>query len=82
MEDQYNKMIGSDNNKAKLQPVLPNLVTSTDEVTVFATLSVIRGKENFYLVAKPSQVKNEASHSGCRNNYKRSLTGDAHCRGL
>ena len=82
VEDQYNKMIGNDDNKAKLQPILPNLVTSTNEVTVFATSSIINGKESFYLVAKPTQVKNEASHSGSRNHYKRSMTGDAHCRGL
>ena len=82
VEDAYNKMIGSLKSKAKLLPILPNLITSTDEVTVFATASTVHGKESYYLVSKPDYVKNEAVDSRCRNHYKKTPTGDAHCRGV
>lgn len=82
VEDAYNNMLGSSSNKSKLCPILPNLVTSTDEVTVFATSSKDHDKESFYLVSKPTAVKNEASDSGSRNNYTQTPTGDSHCRGL
>ena len=64
-----------------LIPVLPNLITSTDEVTVFATPSVVHEKDSYYLVAKPTELKNEMSDSASRNHYKRKQTGDAHCHG-
>ena len=54
---EYNKMFGNSETRVKLQPVLPNLVTSTDEVTIFATSSVLHGKESFYLVSKPDYIK-------------------------
>ena len=82
VEREYNNMIGSSQNQVKLQPILPNLVTSTDEVTVFATTSKVYGKEPFYIVSRPIKVKNEASDSSSRNNYTRTPTGDSHCRGV
>ena len=36
-EYQYNKMINNTDKPIKLIPVLPNLISSTDEVTIFAT---------------------------------------------
>lgn len=57
VEDSYNKMLGSTREKIELLPALPNLVTSTDEVTIFATSSTINKKETLYLVAKPEEIK-------------------------
>ena len=42
-------MIGNENNYETLLPVLPNLVTTTDEVTIFATDGMINNKERFFL---------------------------------
>ena len=63
-------------------PVLPNLITSTDETTVFATPSKIFDKERVYLVARPTAVKNERIDSGKCNHYSTDDSGDAHCRGV
>ena len=82
VEETYNDMIGQPHKKVKMIPVLPNLVTSTDEVTLFATPNIVHGKESFYVTAKPSYVKNEYSDSGSRNHYKKDITGDSHCRGV
>ena len=82
VEKEYNKMIGNEQSDLKLYPILPNLITSTNKVTVFATSSIIHGKESYYLVLKPDYVKNEAVDSSTRNNYKKCPTGDAHCRGV
>ena len=82
-ENCYNKMIGHDDNtKVKLFPVLPNLVTSTDEVTIFATCGIVNNKETFFIATKPEVLKNEVCHSGARNHYKKKMTGDTHCRGV
>ena len=48
----YNKMIGNNGtSKINLYPVLPNLITSSDEVTVFATSSIINGQDKLYIVS-------------------------------
>ena len=46
----FNKMIGNNSNIESLVPVLPNLVTTTDEVTIFATDGKIHSKEAFSLL--------------------------------
>ena len=48
-EKAYNKMLGNESNDHTLSPVLPNLVTTTDEVTLFATTSIVNSKETLYL---------------------------------
>ena len=63
-------------------PVLPNLITSTDETTMFVTSGVINNQEKIHITNKPTVVKNENVSSGCRNNYTTNLSGDSHCRGL
>ena len=78
----YNNMIGHATIKEKLFPILPNLVTTTDEVTIFATTGIVNDKESFYIVARPDEIKNESSNSGSRNDYKKNPTGNAHCRGV
>ena len=84
VEKAYNKMIGNDKIVETMVPILPNLLTTTNEVTIFATAETIHQKESFYIVAKPEKesIKNDEVHSGARNNYKTKLSGDAHCRGV
>ena len=82
VEKQFNRIIGNPSKSVTLIPILPNLITSTDEVTIFASSSPIHNKDSFYVVSKPSYSKNEVCSSASRNNYRRTITGDAHCRGL
>ena len=82
VESYYNKMIGDESNSTKLLPVLPNLVTSTDKITIFATSSIVNGKESFYVVARPQPNTVTKPDSGSRNNYKKEMSGDQHCRGI
>ena len=71
VETQYNRMLGNPSKKSTLTPVLPNLVTSTDEVTIFASQSQIQSKDSFYLVSKPMSNMNKLSSIGSRNDYKK-----------
>ena len=82
VEQSYNKMIGNEDSPIAMQPVLPNLVTSTDKCTVYATSSIVNGKDTLYLVSKPTSESNKSCDSGTRNHYKRKVTGDSHCRGV
>ena len=82
VEEAYNKMTNNQGKKIKMIPVLPHLVTSTDEVTIFATPNKINGTDSYYLVAKPTTCKNEQSNSSNRNHYKTKVSGDSHCRGV
>ena len=75
-------MIGHNTVIENLFPVLPNLLTTSDEVTIFATMGIINDKESFYIVARPEELKNESCHSGLRNHYKSNPTGNAHCHGV
>ena len=50
----YNKMIGNPSKRVQLTPVLPNLVTSTDKVTIFASQSMIESKDSYYVESKPT----------------------------
>ena len=68
--------------KTKVISILPNLVTSTDEMTLFACPGKINKAEKLHIVARPSHVKNESVNSGRRNNYNTEPSGDAHCRGV
>ena len=82
VESSYNKMIGNTGIREELVPVLPNLVTTTDEVTIFATAGTVHNKESFFVVSKPEEIKNEICDSGKRNHYKKKPSGNAHCRGV
>ena len=57
-------------------------MATTDEVTLFATSTLINNKESLYIVAKPQEVKNEMVSNGTRNNYKKKPSSDLHCRGV
>ena len=74
-EKSYNKTIGNEGCSIALLPILPNLITSTDEVTIFATSSIINNKESSYLVAKPTEAKNEYCNSSNKNNYTNKEVG-------
>ena len=54
VEDSYNKMLGTSEGKKELLPVLPNMLTTSDEVTIFATTSMVNNKESLYIAAKPT----------------------------
>lgn len=62
-------------------PVLPNLIISTDETTIFCTLSKNYDEGRVYLVhvTYPTPVKNEHVDSGKCNNYFTEDSGDALC---
>ena len=79
VEQQYSKIY---KRETKCIPVLPHLVTSTDETTIFATDGMINPKEKIYLTARPTEAKNEHVDSGKRNDYCTDTAGDAHCRGI
>ena len=87
-EQQYNKVnIASSDpqhpNYQSLVPVLPNLLTTTDEMTIFVTPTIIDGKDDWYLVARPDEERVQAKNSESVNsNYHTKQQGDAHCRGL
>ena len=53
-------MVGNQNNNETLLHVLPNLVTTTDEVTIFATDGMINNKENFF--CQQNQVKSRMNN--------------------
>ena len=59
----------------KLVPILPNLITSTDEMSFFASNQPVNGKERLFITAKPKLVKGEVISSGRRNNYQKNLIG-------
>lgn len=48
----YNKLIGNSSSKEKRFPVLPNRVTTTDKVTIFATAGAVNFKGNFLYFVK------------------------------
>ena len=68
--------------KEKLYPLLLNLVTTTDEITIFATAEVVNSKETFYLLSRPEEHKYESYHSGARNHYKKKLMGNVYWKGV
>ena len=61
---------------------LPNLVTSTDECTMFFSGDVIHDKEVWHLSFRPSANNRPFKDSSQRNVYSTTQSGDAHHRGL
>ena len=85
VEDCYTKLYKtspSGNKKTKVIPVLPNLVTSTDKMTLFACPGTVNKAKKLHLVATPSRVKNKSVNSGRRNDYNTVPSGDTHCCGV
>ena len=79
VQEQYERLFKT---SVPILPGLPNLITSVDECTIFATPNKIHSSEKKYLVARPTSVKNENVDSGKLNNYTTSMSGDAHGRGV
>ena len=79
VENEYKKVF---KRKVDVVPVLPNLVTSTDETTMFVTSGVINEQERIHITSKPTNVKNPNVSSSSRNNYTTNISGDSNCRGL
>lgn len=62
-------------------PVLLNLITSTDEVNIFAMSQKVNKAEKLHVTAKPTTVKNPSVNSGSQNYYTTHSHGDSHCQG-
>ena len=80
-----NKVLGSELTESELNKliyILPNLITSTDECSLFITSQIIRNKVSFYFSLRPSTTNHPNIDSNRRDNYTTSLVGDAHVRGL
>ena len=74
---------GSDvKSKVKVSPVLPNLITSTDEMTIFATATKVGKAQKVHVVAKPTSIKTEGISSANRNNYTTTSVNNSHLRGV
>ena len=69
-------------NKITVSPVLPNLITSTDEMTIFATASQVGRSQKIHVIAKPTSTKTEGVSSANRNNYTTTSTNNSHLRGV
>ena len=67
---------------ASLTYVLPNLITSTDECSMFITNQRINNKISWYFSIRPNNHSSPTIDSSCRDNYTNDLHGDAHLRGL
>ena len=61
--------------------VIPQLVTTTDELTVFATVGRVANKEDYYITVKPEKGTRLPS-SETRSTYTTTPQGDLHCRGV
>ena len=71
VEKYHAKMLGISTSKCKMIPVLLNLITSTNKITIFATSSIVDGKELLYIVAKPSAKTSVKPSSSSRNHHKK-----------
>ena len=68
--------------RKKFIPVLNNLLTTTDECSIFITKNKVKNKDSFYLVARPNLSEYPLIDSGTRNNFTTDMTGDLHLRGI
>ena len=62
--------------------VLPHLVLSTDECSLFITTQVINKKEVWHFSTRPKIGKTPSVDSNKRDIFSTKLSGDAHMRGL
>jgi hypothetical protein len=83
---QLNKeVLGSNLTEGELEQliyVLPNLITSTDECSLFITNQKIRNKVSWYFYLRPTKENRPNVDSNRRDNYTTTQVGDAHLRGL
>ena len=71
-----------DDNKHDFTYTLPNLVTSTDECTVFISSDIINIKESWNFCRCPTDSSQPFQVSSKRDVYSATLSGDAHIRGI
>ena len=62
--------------------ILPNLITSTDECSLFITNKIINSKIKWYFSARPNHSIKPNIDSGRRDIYTTNQIGDAHLRGI
>ena len=79
------KSLGVKLNEEQLESltyVLPNLITSTDECSLFITNQKILNKISWYFSVRPNRHSSSSIDSSRRDNFTTDLHGDAHLRGL
>ena len=62
--------------------VLPHLITSTDECSLFITTQIINNKQCWYFSTRPKKGKTPTEDSNKRDIFSTKLVGDAHMRGV
>ena len=72
----------SEDQLTELTYVLPNLITSTDECSLFITNQVINNKVSWYFMIRPNVESQPANDSNRRDCFTTKLAGDSHLRGL
>ena len=63
-------------------PVLPRLVTSTDECTIFVSNKTINDKDNWYITSRPKASHLPSIDSSKRDIFCTDMSGDKHHRGV
>ena len=61
---------------------LPNLITSTDECSLFISTQKINNKITWYFTARPNTMSLPSVDSSRRDPFTTDLHGDAHLRGI
>ena len=69
-------------NKIKVSPILPNLITSTNKMTILATSTKVGKSQIVHIVATPTSIKTKGISSANRNNYTTTNANDSHLRGV
>ena len=72
----------TDDQLVNLTYALPNLITSTDECSLFVSTSKINNKIKWYFTSRPNKSCLPSNDSSCRDPYTNNLHGDAHLRGI
>ena len=66
----------------ELIPVLPRLITSTDECTIFVSNKVISNKDEWYITSRPQADNLPTIDSSKRDIFCTEMSGDKHHRGV
>ena len=85
LHDLNKQSLGVEFNEKELEEltyVLPHLITSTDEFSLFITNQIINNKVSWYFTARPSKGLKPKVASDRRDCFTTDLSGDSHLRGL
>ena len=77
--DQLN---GKENDVVPLTHSLPNLMTTTDECSMFITSEEIKKKQVFFISIRPNRNNTSTTDNNRRDNYTTGRCGDLHLRGI